>query len=377
MQDAGRSRRRRATSRDGNQLRSSRRLISVRPVFQLLVIAAASCGASTTPRVAPPPSETERASIAATGTTEVPATVAPVETTGLTDTTSPASSEAMPQTLVGWTQDGHLLVVDAASGKVVRELASVRTGVGVGPSSVTLTPDRRTAIVSWNTGEPGCFNRVGSVPLDGNAPLVEWGDGGTPPTVSPDGAHVAWLAASQGDCANQEIVVRTLATGAERQITISTGVNGYNGGVGPWWQPDNRTVVLRKKSSSPDEGFDDDALTFDTTKASRLADSNGTVDTSCVGNGLGGYFSTQPPEGGGILTPNADSVTSPATITLCRFGERNPETLLTLDTYARYATSDRSGHHFLLLDSPGNLTIASATEPPVAVPGHTYQSVAW
>ena len=102
-------------------------------------------------------------------------------------TTSPNTLHPLAESqIVAWTRLGRLVVLDA-NGHELRQLAKIRAGqVGVGPSAVVLTPDRTQALVTWEVAEPGCFSRIGVVPVDGSAPLALWGEG-TAPSFSPDG----------------------------------------------------------------------------------------------------------------------------------------------------------------------------------------------
>ena len=136
-----------------------------------------------------------------------------------------------------------MVVLDGGTGAERRQLAQIGVGVGVGSSTATVSADHRVVLTSWTSREPGCFFHVGVAPFDGSGTLVEWGRG-INPSFSPDGRLVAWREASDGDCAQQALVVRDVTSGVEQRIVLTVAGQGFVTTGGPWWR-DNDTIVFQ------------------------------------------------------------------------------------------------------------------------------------
>ena len=144
----------------------------------LCVAAAAACGSPSDP-VARPTSSTSAPSTSATPT-------------------SSAVPPGLPPTAVAAAEDGRLVVLDTATGEVLRTLrtfSDLRTEAPEGghsaPRDIALTPDGTVAYLEWCC-EPAAGD-IRRVPTDGGGGA---GEGpvanGYAPSVSPDGASVAW-----------------------------------------------------------------------------------------------------------------------------------------------------------------------------------------
>ena len=139
--------------------------------------------------------------------TAPPATAAP--------TTAPPAAAAT--TIVAVTVDGRLVVLDAATGAELRELANLgdpRGGGAEGPgpnhvTTVSVSPDGSTAYYD-SCCEPAA-GLVSVIPTDGSTE-PEPVNPGLGPAVSPDGRFLAYTAINA-------VVVRDLTTGQEQVFT--------------------------------------------------------------------------------------------------------------------------------------------------------------
>jgi hypothetical protein len=289
-------------------------------------------------------------------------------------TTEAPHPSAPPEQVVAWQRDGALVVIDPATGTVVRTLANVVVRYpGVGPGSVSLTPDGTLAVVSWRTAEPGCWTQVGAVPTDGSGSLIDWGQGGTEPVVSPDGRRVAWLAASSPDCAKQELVVRSIESGSERRIVMADGASSFYGGGGPWWRDDNNTLVFNPNelgNAAPT------VLAFDASKAQRRSDA-GTIALACFNEGDFAFWARPTPDGAGLIVERLTAENGSTRIELCPFVGAAPKLLFTVPSRMPLARMNRSGTKLLLGDDDGSLSISTmdGTITPLSV--GPYYDASW
>jgi hypothetical protein len=174
-------------------------------------------------------------------TTTTPPTTAP--TTSTTTTTAPEPEPERPAVAVAVTVDNRLVVVDTASGAIVRTLhqeAEHEDGTGriVSPA---LSSDGTSVVFSVR--QPGCDDRIYRVGIDGGA--VELLAEGSAGALSPDGRRLAYAALRpnpeiEGWCITV-LTVRDLVTGEERSWPPEA--NGWDDitGVGQIsWAPDSR-----------------------------------------------------------------------------------------------------------------------------------------
>jgi hypothetical protein len=151
------------------------------------------------------------------GMTSVPGMTVPPGTSVVPPEPTTIPPSAPPTTIVAVTVDGRVVVLDAATGNVVRQLADlgdprVQPAEGPGPNAVTqitVTPDGSTAYYD-SCCEPAA-GMIFSVPTDGSRepePLTH----GLGPAVSPDGRYLAFTLLDA-------VVVRDLTTGDEQTFT--------------------------------------------------------------------------------------------------------------------------------------------------------------
>lgn len=288
-------------------------------------------------------------------------------------TTSTTTLHALAESqIVAWTHDGHLVVLDA-SGRDLRQLAEVRAGqVGVGPSNVVLTPDRTQAIVTWEVGEPGCFFRIGMVPVDGSAPLADWGEG-TTPSFSPDGRRVAWREVKDTECAGQAIVVRDLATGRERRISIDDR-SGYSP-AGPWWHSDNHTVLLGAADQAL-AGSTVAALALDADRATSTRDGVA-VSFQCDSDTIALAFANQVVGSSDLIVAASGSRDTGYPIVQCTLDGSPPRELVRAPVFIFGARPDERGRRFLAISRDSKLIEIRSGAPPRRLSSELFQSATW
>jgi hypothetical protein len=274
--------------------------------------------------------------------------------------------------ILAWTRDGRLVVLDA-NGRTLRQLAKIRAGqIGVGPSNVVLTPDRTQAIVSWEVGEPGCFFRIGMVPVDGSAPLAAWGEG-TSPSFSPDGRRVAWREVNNADCVPQAIVVRDLASGLERRIDVNDR-SGYSP-AGPWWQSDSRTVLFGAANQALD-GSTVAAVAVDADRATSIHDGVATT-FECASNTTALAFASQTLGSSALIVATTGNNGGSFPILQCALDGSPPHELARSPVFIFGARPDRQGRHFLAVTQNSKLIEITPGAPPRTLSSEPFQSATW
>lgn len=282
--------------------------------------------------------------------------------------TSFAGNPLPSSQIVAWTQKGKLVVLDVRTGHEVRQLTSVPVNVGTGPSGVLLTPDRTKAIVWWSTAEPGCFDELGMIRVDGRRSMEPLGQG-TAPTLSPDGRRLAWREITDPDCVPQALVIRELATGAERRINVSSQA-GYSP-RGPWWK-DSRTLVFAD-ANLPLTGTAVAAVALDADHARTLAD--GTPTTfACTTESAALAFGTQPLGSSDLVVTTLDDT---GRILRCSFDGSAPIPLGTSGVFLYSARPDATAQHFLCVTRDNALVEVTPGTPPRAIASGKFQSAAW
>ena len=302
----------------------------------------------------------------------------PTTTTSTTTSTTRTAGTPLPTIeAVVWRSTGQLQVIDMTTGSVVRQLAEIAVGYPApGPVSVTLTPDRRLAIVEWNLGEPGCLTEVGAIATDGSGGAVEdWGPGAWQANVSPDGRYAAWYAASPFDCTSQRIVVRDLTTGAVHEIA-AVPRDGFSAGAGPWWLADSATVIFRDRdgnAAGPDTSTG--AVALDVSTATNVTDGRA-INLGCVQAQLD-LWAQQVAAGDAVVSVSGVGVGQPTHIDLCPL-DGSPGTALldTPDSY-RFAAVDHDGHRLLLIGFDGTLATALINGTVTPLPVDQVQAAAW
>ena len=282
-----------------------------------------------------------------------------------------------PGQFVAWRRSGELVVLDASTGAVVRQLAQIRVAYpATGPSGVVLTPDRRMAVVSWNEGEFCGAQRVGAVPTDGSAALVLWGPGDQP-VVSPDGQRAAWTAIDV-DCYHRSLVVHDVGSGAEHSIALADDEASASAlrATGPWWQSDDNTLVYAQMPPDPSSEYSSTALTFDASRATKRSDAS-PLRLGCVTPGMDPVFARQTPTGDGLVLARSDPSGGATAIVRCRFGADEGEVLLTTDLAVLVAQFDRDAATLLLLTWDGAVGMAAPGGVARVVAMGPFQSVAW
>jgi hypothetical protein len=185
-------------------------------------------------------------------TTQPPTQPAPEPTATASPRPSP-TQPAAPSTIVagpdyGMYEGGPVAVLSAATGRVVRRLGDRRTGSAVVP---VLSADRRT--VYFTRVRSACRHEILAVPVAGGAERHV--ADGMRPAISPDGRRLAYFV-DTGTCDEvDQVVVRDLATGAERRWTRD-GPRHYLGEV--TWAPDSRHLAVVTENGPPLEEADPD-----------------------------------------------------------------------------------------------------------------------
>lgn len=153
--------------------------------------------------VGPPPCGGPTTTIPGPSTTvpEVPATTMP-------------GTPGRPGPMVAIRADGAVVTLNAGSGEQIRELAPIPgPGSAAAPAIVTLSADGKTAWYDVRPcrPRPDAGSRIYQVPVDGSARPRAVATG-TWPEADPTGGRLAYVAGNA-------VVVRDLATGAERRWT--------------------------------------------------------------------------------------------------------------------------------------------------------------
>lgn len=175
---------------------------------------------------APAPSTTEQGAPTTLTTTasSVPAPTSSPTTIAPADSTTEADR---PATAVALSDVGRVVVLDTASGKATRTLATHGTpGPAAAWTGLSLTPDRATAYYGYRTSL--CEGTVYKVPTDGSTREAEVVRG-MAPEVDPRGRRLAYVRpvprpgdpgtdGTDGTC-SYAIVVRDLTTGTEKVWT--------------------------------------------------------------------------------------------------------------------------------------------------------------
>lgn len=183
-------------------------------------------------------------------------TVPPVDapTTDVPRTTLAPSTTAVPtepETVVAVSDRGAVVVLETASGKVMRTLAP--RGSADGATTLARTPDGAWLYYANGMG-CGQVASVYRVQTDGTG-TPERVATGTAPAVSPDGARLAYAAPNPADprdptavCHNT-VVVRILADGTERRFLPTDDTNSFTayGQISAIdWAPDGRRLVFQQ-----------------------------------------------------------------------------------------------------------------------------------
>ena len=194
-------------------------------------------------------------------------------------------------------------VIDANTDTVTDTIADV----GVGPSSLVLTPDRQSLLVADSLA-----NQVSVIDVAGRALLPGIGIPGCPPTqgscgpagiaITPDGS-LAFVVARDAD---QVIVIDPFT----RQVASVVNLpNCPSAGCGP-----THVTVARDGSVAyvANTGIDPPGTTLsviETSLAVTLPDSAviGTIDLRCPGTGCGPRGLAVTPDGASLLVANADA----------------------------------------------------------------------
>ena len=284
----------------------------------------------------------------------------------------PSTLHALAESqILAWTRNGRLLVLDS-NGHELRQLAKIPAGqIGVGPSNVVLTPDRTQAIVSWEVGEPGCFFRIGSVPVDGSSSLTEWGEG-TAPSFSPDGRRVAWREVKSSECTDQAIVIRDLASGHERRIRVDDR-SGYSS-AGPWWR-DNRTVLLGAADQALD-GSTVGAVALDADRATSIRDGVAT-SFQCTSNTTALAFASQVYASSSLIVTAFGDVPTDIPILQCALDGSAPHELARSPVFIYGARPDRRLRHFLSVTQKSKLVEITPGVPVRTLSTEPFQSATW
>jgi hypothetical protein len=209
----------------------------------------------------------------------------------------------------------------------------------------------------------------GAVPTDGSGSLVEWGDGGTSPVVSPDGQRVTWLSLSSPICEKQELVVRTISSGEERRSIVGGGSAGFAGARGPWWEADNTILFSYADTGTAVLAYRSDTL-------ARLPGEKTRVLGCLVGDNE--VVGSRPmPDGTGVIISRSFGDGHPTSIERCRFDHPVSMLLATTPTWTFGATLNRDGERLLLIGIDGAISIATANGAVTALSAGPYLSAAW
>lgn len=283
--------------------------------------------------------------------------------------------------LVGFTFDNVLAVVDPATGALVRELATVPVGMTSGPVGVLLTPDRRTALAMWGTGEGCDSEHIGAVRVDGSGSLSDWGTLNGYAAVSPDGRRVAWTSVS-ADCRTIELVVHTVADGSQRRIVLANETGdevSFTAGRGPWWTADSASVVLQEGDPNAPVGaaYQRKALVFDVATATSRRDAR-TVALPCLSSRQYESVVVQDTAGGSVVLLRYDETGASATVWRCPLDGGAGTPLLTLADRPLFVSADATGRALLFTGRDGALSASVDGAAPQPLPvGRFRFLVAW
>ena len=253
-----------------------------------------------------------------------------------------------------------------------RELARVPSGSpGLGPEGVTLSPDRRTAYVSWSSGEFSC-SEVGAIRTDGRGTLRTI-DNGIGPAVSPDGAHLSYFRANGPSCINLTIVVVDLHDGTRRNIKMSRS-GAYSYGGGPWWRADSRHLIA--PIAYPGEvGASTVVRQLDSTTARAIRDST-RIDLTCGAHVDIAHYPLGVTRDDRVLLANVFRAI-PTTITSCNLHTHKARRLIDFAAHPEPFGWSIAGQGLVFVDTKGVLWRWDGHKSaPTHVATGTFQSVA-
>lgn len=207
----------RVASRKAAADRRARRLrawggLAAAAAVAVVVAAAATLQTEDAQRIEVTPGTTEAP---VTTTSEAPATSTTTEPT--TTTTEAPTAPRLPETVVASTPEGRLVVMSSATGRVMRVLDR---GRGAG-SRIVAVALGRDDVYFWrgdeaSGGDESCPRpSIERVPLTGGT--TSRVGRGSYPALSPDGARLAYVGLPDAQCRNRPLIVRDLASGAERR----------------------------------------------------------------------------------------------------------------------------------------------------------------
>lgn len=151
---------------------------------------------------------------------------------------SPDATAGPPPTMAVVFRDARIALA-SPDGQVRRVLATEETErLG----DVALSPDGASVYYARRTGESWCDAEVVRQPVDGGQPEVI--AAGAVPAASPDGTALAYSTAAAYACGDPRVVVRDLATGAERSWEAVTADGRSVGPVHLDWHPAGRRLVV-------------------------------------------------------------------------------------------------------------------------------------
>lgn len=252
----------------------------------LALVVGAAVAVVALPRDPLPPVDTPTPTAAPTPRPTPTLAPAPSPTPSPTPTTTQTPTPVDPP-IAALTTGGDLVLLDPESGAVTSTVYEGLTTTDPWKTALSVSPDRRFAYVSHVvSSEQGRGWEILRVSLaDGSAdPVAE----GINPAVSPDGATLAYTGDdpsfqvnpdSPEDDAGIALVLRDLATGAERSIATGTGGNPAASLAQVAWSPDGGTLfVPMGMEGSSLYALDADATDFE--GALSLGDDDGTMSES-------------------------------------------------------------------------------------------------
>ena len=145
----------------------------------------------------------------------------------------------MPSRILAMTAAGKPVVLDSATGREKFGFLSLAYARG---TAIAVTPHGNSFYYALGDGNEGCADHsIRRVPVGpGGRRGEEIAREATDPAVSPDGRWLAYLHCLPGDARADQIVLRDLATEAERVVTAPADAFFIRG---PQWAPDSRRVV--------------------------------------------------------------------------------------------------------------------------------------